>query len=62
MMDITAVTINWNEQKLKLKNKFAVLTATDIFLTEERPDAMILRLETKLGKSKEEIKKIISQL
>ncbi len=53
---------NWNEVKGKLKQKFAMLTDNDLLLIEGKQDELIGRLQVKLGKTKEEISKIISEL
>jgi len=53
---------NWNEQKGKLKQKFAVLTDNDLMYEEGKQDEMYGRLQKKLGKSKEELQKIIGEL
>jgi uncharacterized protein YjbJ (UPF0337 family) len=52
----------WNEVKGKLKQKFALLTDSDVLLVEGTQDEMLGRLQQKLGKTKEEIQKIISEL
>jgi uncharacterized protein YjbJ (UPF0337 family) len=51
---------NWNELKGKLKQQFAVLTDNDLMYEEGRKDEMLGKLQVKLGKSKEELDKIIS--
>jgi uncharacterized protein YjbJ (UPF0337 family) len=53
---------NWNEQKGKLKQKFAILTDNDLMYEEGRKDEMYGKLQIKLGKTKEELHKIISEL
>lgn len=53
---------NWNEQKGKLKQKFAVLTDNDLMYEKGKKDEMLGKLQIKLGKSKEELQKIISGL
>jgi len=53
---------NWNEQKGKLKQKFAVLTDNDLLYEEGKQDEMYGKLQIKLGKSKEELHKIIEEL
>ena len=55
---------NWGETKMKLKQKFAILTDNDLLfpLSNDKNDGMLARLEIKLGKSKAEIQKIISEL
>jgi len=53
---------NWNEQKGKLKKKFATLTDNDLMFEEGKKDEMLGKLQIKLGKSKEELKKIMDTL
>lgn len=53
---------NWNEQKGKLKQKFAILTDNDLMFEEGKKDEMFGKLQIKLGKTKEEIEKIILAL
>ena len=54
--------INWNQIKVELKQKFAMLTDSDLLILEGKQDEMIGRLQHKLGKTKEEIYKLISEL
>ena len=61
-MNTTELKGNWNEQKGKLKAKFATLTDDDLLFAEGKKDEMIGRLQVKLGKSKEELHTIISAL
>jgi len=61
-MNTTEVKGNWDEQKGKLKQKFAVLTDNDLLFAEGKKDEMYGRLQIKLGKSKEELLKIIETL
>ncbi|MBW6492326.1 MAG: CsbD family protein [Lentimicrobium sp.] len=61
-MNSTELKGNWNEQKGKLKQKFAALTDNDLMFTEGKKEEMFGRLQIKLGKSKEELHKIISDL
>lgn len=53
---------NWNEIKEKLKYKFGMLTESDLLLAEGKQEEMLNRLQTKLGRTKDEIRKIISEL
>ena len=62
MKNTTELMGNWNETKGKLKQKFAMLTDSDMLLVEGKQDEMIGRLQVKLGKTKEEVHKLISQL
>jgi uncharacterized protein YjbJ (UPF0337 family) len=61
-MNKTEVKGNWNEQKGRLKQKFAVLTDNDLMFAEGKKDEMLGRLQIKLGKSKEELQKILEGL
>jgi len=53
---------NWEEQKGKLKQKFAILTDNDVLLLEGKKEEMLGRLEIKLGKTREQLQKIILDL
>jgi len=61
-MNTTEVKGNWNEQKGKLKQKFAILTDNDLLFTEGKKEEMFGRLQKKLGKTKQELQTIISGL
>jgi len=62
MTNITELKGNWNETKGKLKQKYAILTDNDMLLVEGKQDELLGRLQVKLGVTKEEIHRIISQL
>ena len=62
MKNITELEGNWNETKGKLKQRFAMLTDNDLLLVEGKQDEMLGRLQSKLGKTKEELHKIIKSL
>jgi len=53
---------NWNATKGKLKQKFALLTDDDLLLVVGKQDELLGRLQAKLGKTKEEVQKLISGL
>ena len=61
-MNTTNVKGTWNEQKGKLKQKFATLTDNDLMFEEGKKDEMLGKLQIKLGKTKEELQKIIGAL
>jgi len=61
-MYLTELKGTWDEQKGKLKQKFAALTDNDLMFTEGKKDEMFGRLQKKLSKSKEELREIISAL
>jgi len=59
MINKTIIKGTWNEQKGKLKKKFAVLTDNDLLYDEGRKNEMLGKLQKKLGKTKEELRKIM---
>ncbi len=61
-MNTTEFKGNWNELKGKLKQKFAVLTDNDLMYDEGKKDEMFGKLQTKLGKTKEEWDKLVKEL
>lgn len=61
-MNKTELKGNWNEQKGKLKQKFATLTDNDLMYEEGKREEMLGKLQVKLGKTKEELLEIISAL
>jgi len=61
-MNTTEVKGSWNEQKGKLKQKFAILTDNDLMFEEGKKDEMFGKLQVKLGKTKEELHDLIAGL
>ncbi len=61
-MNTTIVKGSWNEQKGKLKQKFATLTDNDLMFNEGKKVEMMGKLQIKLGKTKEELESIISSI
>ena len=53
---------SWNEVKGKLKQKFADLTDDDLTFAEGKEDELLGRLQQRLGKSKEEIRRTIEEI
>ena len=53
---------NWKEQKESLKKRFAVLMDMDLILQEGHKKEMFEALQLKLGKTREELHKILSEL
>ncbi len=53
---------NWNETAGKLKQQYANLTDDDLLLQKGKEEELLGRLQAKLGKTKEELRKIISKL
>lgn len=62
MKNITEMKGSWNETKGKLKQKFSLLTDNDLLFIEGKQEEMMGRLQIKLGKTKEEIHKLIATL
>ena len=52
----------WNEVKGKLKQKYAQLSDDDLAFTEGKEDELLGRLQQKLGKSKEDLRREIVSL
>ena len=52
----------WNELKGKLKQKYAQLTDDDLTFAEGKEEEMLGRLQQRLGKNKEELRKEIEAL
>ena len=53
---------DWNVKKGKLKQQYGNLTDDDLTYAEGKEDEMYGKLEKKLGKTKDEVKKIISSI
>lgn len=62
MNNLTELKGNWKEIKGKLKQKFGMLTDSDLLFAKGKQDEMLGRLQTKLGRTKAEVHKIISEL
>ena len=61
-MNTTVVKGNWNEQKGKLKQRFATLTDNDLMFEEGKKEEMMGKLQVKLGKTKDELTSIMASL
>lgn len=48
-------TGRWNELKGKAKQKYAQLTDDDLMYEEGKEDELVGRLQTKLGKTRDEV-------
>ncbi|MEP6596426.1 MAG: CsbD family protein [Ginsengibacter sp.] len=53
---------SWNDAKGKMKQTYANLTDDDLMYEEGKDDEFVGRLQTKLGKTKDEIIKWIESL
>ncbi len=61
-MDSLQLKGAWNEIKGKLKQQYADLTDDDLMYVEGKEDELYGKLQKKLGKSKDEVKKLIDDL
>lgn len=59
-MNAIEITGNRNEQKGKLEQKFAALTENDQMLEEGRKKEILGKLQIKIGKTKEDLLRIIA--
>ena len=62
MTKIIRLKGNWDGQKEKLKQKFAILTDDDLVFEKGKRGEMLGKLGVKLGKTKEELEKIMESL
>ncbi len=61
-MNSPTIKGNWKETAGKLKQQFANLTDDDLLFKKGKEEEVLGRLQKKLGKTKEQIRKIISKL
>jgi uncharacterized protein YjbJ (UPF0337 family) len=52
----------WNVVKGKLKQKYGQLTDDDLIYLEGKDEELLGRLQKKLGKAKDELRKLISEI
>ena len=62
MEELRGINANWIETKDRLKKQFELLSNEDLLLIEGKQEELIGRLEIKLGKTREEIRLLISDL
>jgi len=53
---------SWNEVKGKLKQKYGQLTDNDLAFAEGKDEELLGRLQNRLGKSKDELRREIEDL
>jgi len=61
-MNLIKMKGNWNEAAGKLKQKYANLTDDDLIFQQGKEDELMGRLQVKIGKTKDQLRKIISKL
>lgn len=62
MTNLTELKGDWKITVGKLKQQFASLTDNDLLFEEGKQDEMLGRIQAKIGKTKSEIHKLISEL
>ena len=60
-MNKTQIKGTWNIAKGKLKQKFAQLRDDDLRYVEGKEDELVGRIQKRLGKSQEEVEKLIDE-
>jgi len=53
---------SWNELKGKVKQKYAILTDDDLKYEEGKDDELLGNIQRKLGKTKDEVTNMLSEL
>jgi uncharacterized protein YjbJ (UPF0337 family) len=61
-MNTLSMKGNWKEISGKLKQQFANLTDDDLLFAEGKEEELLGRLQQKLGKTKEDLRKLIAKL
>jgi uncharacterized protein YjbJ (UPF0337 family) len=61
-MEKLSIKGNWNEMAGKLKQQFAGLTDDDVLFRDGKEEELLGRLQKKLGKTKEEVRALITKL
>jgi len=61
-MNEMRVSGSWKEIKSKLKQRFANLTDDDLIFAQSKEQALLGRLQKKLGKTADELRQIIRDL
>jgi uncharacterized protein YjbJ (UPF0337 family) len=61
-MDTLSMKGNWKEVSGNLKQQFANPTDDDLLYKEGKEEELLGRLEKKLGKTKEDLRKLIAKL
>lgn len=61
-MDKLRIKGSWNETKGKLKQKYGELTDDDLSYVEGQEDKLLGRLQKKVGKSRDELRREIETM
>ena len=61
-METLTMKGNWKELAGKLKQQFANLTDDDVLYIKGKEEELLGRLQQKLGKTKEDLRKLIAKI
>jgi len=61
-MNSLPTSISWKEIKAKLKQRYPKLTDDDLTFSDGKEEALLARLQKRLGKSSQELREIIRDL
>jgi hypothetical protein len=61
-MNMLSTSGSWKEIKAKLKQRYPNLSEEDLTFSNGKEEALLDRLEKKLGKSSEELRRLIRSL
>jgi uncharacterized protein YjbJ (UPF0337 family) len=61
-MDSLSTSGSWKEIKTKLKQRYPNLTDDDLTFSNGKEEALLARLQKRLGKSSEELREIVRDL
>jgi uncharacterized protein YjbJ (UPF0337 family) len=61
-MDSLPTSVSWKEIKTKLKQRYPKLTDDDLIFSSGKEEALLARLQKRLGKSSRELREIIRDL
>ena len=61
-MNELKIKCTWNEIKGKLKQKYAELTDDDLTFVEGKEDELLGRLQKRIGKSKDELRRELEEV
>jgi uncharacterized protein YjbJ (UPF0337 family) len=61
-MNTLSMKGNWKEISGKLKQQYANLTDDDLLFQEGKEEELLGRLQSKIGKTKEELRSLIGKL
>lgn len=62
MNTLSELNGDWDKTKTELKQKFCLLTESDLLFADGKQDELLARLQTKLGRTKEAVHTIISEI